>query len=269
MEQVIKQNWLEREFSKEAIEIISKYAPFLTPLAPAAVAVGGMTYSLTIAYGGWAFLPALGSGLGMEATGYLSSHLLIRAIRRGDFWSALLALCFLLGYAGFAIAAMSTMRNAATFQYFVAMSVVTYLCVALYVFDNKQAKAADEKRMREIEDRRAALQIEKEEAALHIETEKAHAEIENNRLKWEAQVEHERTLQSNADVRRAKAEQGKPVQSVQSVRHRTSVQALRPDWLQKTRDYLAVKPDATTREISAMLGASSPSTGKTYRDAAK
>jgi hypothetical protein len=41
----------------------------------------------------------------------------------------------------------------------------------------------------------------------------------------------------------------------------------RLSWLQKTRDFLQTNPNATTREISALLGAGSPSTGKAYKDA--
>ena len=115
------------EFDKEPIEIVARYGPFLTPIMPAAMAVAGMASSgARTMMGGFAIVPSLASGLGMEATGYLSAHLLIKAVRKNDILSGVLSLLFLIAYAGFAIHAMQNIPNAEMFQAFVGMSINTY-----------------------------------------------------------------------------------------------------------------------------------------------
>ena len=83
---------------------------------------------------------------------------------------------------------------------------------------------------------------------------------------WMARLlEAERKL-TNSQTRQVKVSNGQPnvvhpVRSVQSVQH------LDPVKLEKTRQMIEANPNVTTREISAALGFSSPSSGKTYKDA--
>ena len=236
-------------------KIASVAAPSLTPLAPAAVLMQGLHDGLVLSgmNTSMAWIPAASSGLGMELTGFLASKMTVRALKMGDGVSFFLAALGIVGYVAFAVIGIQRVPNADMFQAFVGMSTIAYFAYGVYEWmttkDEKKNKAAAD--MLKIEDaaRRSEIEYNAQMAALE---------------KGRAESEHRAKLD---EIRLAKLDAGRP-NVVQSVRS-TSVQGLNKDWLQKTRDYLAQKPDATTREISAMLGASSPSTGKTYKDAVK
>ncbi len=255
---------LQREFNKPFIEILEKYAPIATPIAPAAVAIGGMYSGLYAQYGGWAALPAGISGIGMEGTGYMAAHLLIKAIRRKDWGMAGAGLLFLIGYAIFAIVAMSVVPNATMFQAFVAMSIITYLTVGALAYDRTPAEEEIEKKRREIEFERQRIEL----ARLKAEAD-AIQKAEDARLReLEIKLEHERTLQANAQARAAKANGRSSVREIKD-EHPNRGRQLDPARLATVKAYLGDNPGASVRDVCDACGISSTDVASRYMKAAQ
>jgi hypothetical protein len=238
----------------ELQKIASVAAPACTPLGPAAILIQGLHDGLVKSgmNTSVAWLPAILSGAGMELTGFLASKMTVRAIKNQDWASMCVAACGIVGYVVFAVIGIQNVPNSEMFQAFVGMSTIAYFAYGVYEWMTTK----DEKALKT---QAAVLDLNKQKQAADLEYAERMAKIEHERLEREHRLKLD-------DIRLAKASIGQ-VQAVQSVQRTTVQNSLNPEWLQKTRDFLRTNPGATTREIAALLGAGSPSTGKVYRDA--
>lgn len=245
---------------KEVVELVSNFAPFLTPIGPATVAILGMSHGLSESMGFWGVLPAFGSGLGMEGTGYLASYLLMRGIRRGSFASSFLSALFLFAYAAFAVAAIGEIKNAGIFQWFVCMSIACYLVVGLYTYENKQELERRQTQQDEIDAKKKDLEIKQQELALYERGQ----EIERARKEIELRVMQERTKQARASAR----SNGHPV-PVRSVSSEQPNSELDPTKLAHARAFFEANPRASARAWLKSDGCpvTSPESASKYRKA--
>jgi flagellar biosynthesis GTPase FlhF len=265
------------EFDIEPIELVAKFAPFLTPIMPASMAVAGMAQSgQNTMMGGFSIIPALASGLGMEGTGYLAAHLLIRSIRKKDLLSGILSVVFLVAYAAFAIHAMQNIENAEMFQAFVGMSVITYLGAGVFTrMKTTESEAQYEKdeaaklQREELEKQRFQLDIEKERAELARQAAEQAERAERARLEHEEKMAALRVREVNANVRQAKIEHGAGVRPVrQNKPEQPNTPRTDAARLARVVALLRQEPQASITRICEVCEIPGRATAKDYRELA-
>lgn len=193
---------MQRQFAKlqtfDYAVVAANIAPVLVPLAPATVAIIGMADGLS-RLAGWAYIPAIVSGAGMEMVGMTAAHLLTNAIINKQFGRGFVSAVLLLAYALFAVWAISHTANAEMFASFVCLSIVGYLAGALWRY-NANEQAAKDKAIRQAAIDRAAAHDE----ADHNEA-LALAETQRQIMLIEAQAGAAKLL-ADAETRRQNAE---------------------------------------------------------------
>jgi len=250
-------------------------APFSAPV-PTAIAVGAsLTHALSQIPGIdplLALLGGIGGGLATEVSGGLMFSMAARAFFQRKWGALMVALLGSGFYIGVIAWSVSTSGDPVPIIGAAIVAGLVYVAIALYqYFDaiEKDAiiarKDAEQTRQQADADRKTELDTRIMMMDKEIELEQRRAEIEQLRLNAESERIRQEKLLEHARARAARSSEHPGF--VRSVRRTTNEQNLRPDWLQKTRDFLGDNPEATTREVAENLGAKSSSTGKAYRDA--